>query len=133
MNIYIYKLITLFFSWHEIVVFISEWGMLQFGIRARVAIPGTGMIIWFWNVFQDGENKARSQDWSIPSSGKWPEFLKWKWSRLGSLGRHLLSYTCNISVLWRWRVSETSRWFVVPSHKCIVNPGEKIKVAWIAN
>jgi len=32
------------------------------GIRAQVAILGIGMIIWFWNVFQDGENKARSQD-----------------------------------------------------------------------
>jgi len=30
--------------------------------RSQVAIPGIGMIIWFWNVFQDGENKARSQD-----------------------------------------------------------------------
>ena len=34
----------------------------SFGIRAQVAIPGIGMIIWFWNVFQDGKNKARSQD-----------------------------------------------------------------------
>ena len=37
-------------------------GGVTFGIRAQVAIPGIGMIIWFWNVFQDGENKARSQD-----------------------------------------------------------------------
>jgi hypothetical protein len=35
---------------------------VTFGIRAQVAIPRIGMIIWFWNVFQDGENKERSQD-----------------------------------------------------------------------
>jgi hypothetical protein len=38
------KLITLFFDWHEIVIFIPEWGMLQFGIRAQVAILGTRII-----------------------------------------------------------------------------------------
>jgi hypothetical protein len=37
--------------------------MLDFGIRAQVTIPGTRIIIWFWNVLQDGEDKARNQDW----------------------------------------------------------------------
>jgi hypothetical protein len=44
------------------LLFYPEMGGVTFGIRAQVAIPGIGMIIWFWNVFQDGENKARSQD-----------------------------------------------------------------------
>ena len=105
--------------------FYPGMGDVTVGIRAQVAIPGIGMIIWFWNVFQDGENKARSQDWSIPSSGKWLEFSKWKWSRLGSLGRHLLSYTCNISVLWSWWVNETLRWLVVPSGRCVHARGIK--------
>jgi hypothetical protein len=38
-------------------------GCYSFGIKAQVAILGTRMIIWFWNLLQDGKNKARSQDW----------------------------------------------------------------------
>jgi hypothetical protein len=45
----------MFFGGYEIVVFILEWGILQFGLRAQVAILGTWMIIWFWNLLQDGE------------------------------------------------------------------------------